>query len=94
MLSKKTCPTPASIQTRTEIDAMRVNKGTFPENSTWTVNPLLPRADGGEKDMDQGTVYDLVQIPNLEPGKYVLSFRWDCKCTLQIWTTCATINII
>ena len=26
-----------------------------------------------------------VEVPNdLEAGEYVLSFRWDCKCTPQV----------
>ena len=29
-----------------------------------------------------------VEVPNdLEAGEYVLSFRWDCKCTPQVTVT-------
>jgi len=39
-------------------------------------------------------IVDKVQIPaNLQPGKYVLSFRWDCEQTSQIWNTCADIEV-
>merc|ERR1712232_1152759 len=41
------------------------------------------------------TIVDQVQIPeNTEPGKYVLSFRWDCEQTPQIWSTCSNIEIL
>jgi len=37
---------------------------------------------------------DLVQIPaDLPAGDYVLSFRWDCEQTPQIWANCADIKI-
>jgi len=40
-------------------------------------------------------IVDKVQIPsNLKPGKYVLSFRWDCEQTPQVWTTCADIAVV
>ena len=38
---------------------------------------------------------DMVQVPeSLEQGSYVLSFRWDCQQTPQIWQTCANVEII
>merc|ERR1712059_55597 len=41
------------------------------------------------------TIIDKVRIPSdLEPGKYVLSFRWDCEQTPQVWSACSSINII
>ena len=40
------------------------------------------------------SIIDKVEIPkDLEPGKYVLSFRWDCEQTPQIWNTCSNINL-
>merc|ERR1711874_665233 len=39
-------------------------------------------------------IVDQVQIPsNLEPGNYVISFRWDCEQTAQIWNSCASIKM-
>lgn len=39
-------------------------------------------------------VVDRIQIPaDLTPGDYVLSFRWDCEETSQVWTTCADLKI-
>ena len=38
---------------------------------------------------------DLVQVPeSLETGRYVLSFRWDCQNTPQVWNSCANIEIV
>jgi hypothetical protein len=40
-------------------------------------------------------IVDLVQVPDdLAPGEYVLSFRWDCEQTKQIWNSCADVTII
>ena len=37
---------------------------------------------------------DLVRVPqSLEAGEYVLSFRWDCQNTPQVWNSCATIQV-
>merc|ERR1712173_222068 len=36
---------------------------------------------------------DQVKVPN-KPGKYVLSWRWDCDQTPQIWASCADIEIV
>lgn len=41
-----------------------------------------------------GLVSDMVMIPkNLVPGEYVLSWRWDCEETAQIWANCADVTI-
>jgi len=41
------------------------------------------------------TVMDKVEVPkDLEIGDYVLSFRWDCEQTPQIWNTCADVKIV
>merc|ERR1711915_75870 len=38
----------------------------------------------------QFSIGDYVEVPaGLEPGKYVLSFRWDCEQTAQVWNTCS-----
>ena len=31
---------------------------------------------------------------DLEPGQYVLSFRWDSKCTPQVWMSLVHILLI
>ena len=41
------------------------------------------------------SIVDQLQVPhNLIPGDYVLSFRWDCEQTSQVWNTCANIRIV
>merc|ERR1712093_621966 len=38
------------------------------------------------------SVMDEVNVPN-KPGEYVLSWRWDCEETDQVWSSCADIVI-
>jgi len=38
------------------------------------------------------SIVDEVQVPNV-PGEYVLSWRWDCEQTDQVWNSCADIVI-
>ena len=41
------------------------------------------------------SIVDRLQVPDdLAPGEYVLSFRWECEQTPQIWNTCASIIIL
>ena len=40
-------------------------------------------------------VYDKLRVPeHLVPGEYVLSFRWDCEQTPQVWNSCADLVIV
>jgi len=42
-----------------------------------------------------GTIVDRVVVPaGLEPGAYVLGFRWDAEQTSQVWSSCADIRIV
>jgi len=44
--------------------------------------------------MNNITIYDYLRVPeHLEPGEYVLGFRWDCETSAQIWQSCADITI-
>lgn len=39
-------------------------------------------------------IIDQLQIPaDITPGNYVLSFRYDCEQTSQVWNTCGDILI-
>lgn len=41
-----------------------------------------------------GWIYDKVEVPkNLAKGDYVMSFRWDCEKSAQIWSMCSNIRI-
>ena len=51
-------------------------------------------AQGGKKRFPYSIV-DQLQVPQtLIPGDYVLSFRWDCEQTSQVWNTCANIRVV
>jgi len=40
------------------------------------------------------SIVDRVEVPkNLEEGDYLLSWRWDCEQSNQIWQNCADIKI-
>jgi hypothetical protein len=39
-------------------------------------------------------VLDVVQVPQLPAGKYVLGFRYDCDASSQVWQNCADITLV
>ena len=40
-------------------------------------------------------IVDEVAIPNsLTPGNYLVSWRWDCEQTTQIWQNCADVKVV
>lgn len=39
-------------------------------------------------------ILDKVRVPNVPAGEYVLSFRWDCEQTPQIWSQCSDVTIV
>jgi len=40
------------------------------------------------------SVVEEVAVPsNLVPGEYLMSWRWDCEKSDQVWFTCADITI-
>jgi len=46
-------------------------------------------------DWTIGMISDKVIIPTtLNPGKYVLSWRYDCEETAQVWQNCADVNLV
>lgn len=46
-----------------------------------------------QRSMDFGIV-DKLRVPeHLEPGDYVLGFRWDCEQLPQVWSQCADVKI-
>eukprot|EP00040_Diaphanoeca_grandis_P027648 m.157851 g.157851 ORF g.157851 m.157851 type:complete len:387 (-) comp31067_c5_seq2:77-1237(-) len=43
----------------------------------------------------EGAIVDEVVIPQgLNPGAYVLGFRWDCEETSQVWSSCADVTLV
>ena len=69
---------------------VKTKTGTTPHGSEWAkVN--LPRRG---TSLDEWAFKDLVEVPeSLEPGEYVLSFRWDCQESPQVWNSCANIHV-
>jgi len=46
------------------------------------------------RDPYRTLIVDKLVVPaHLKPGNYVLSLRWDCEKTPQIWTHCADVAI-
>ena len=73
------------------IKAERTRIGTSPKGSQWAKVNLPKKPSHG----DFWAIKDLVEIPDtLESGEYVLSFRWDCQNTPQVWNSCANIQIV
>ena len=68
-------------------------KGTTPKGSMWAKIDL---PEPPKTSTVKGYMFkDVVEVPeNLEPGDYVLSYRWDCERTPQVWNSCANINIV
>merc|ERR1719445_1954062 len=64
------------------IDLVSTTKGTTPLGSQWAKIDLPRNTASG----DSWAFKDLVDVPEtLAPGEYVLSFRWDCQRTPQVW---------
>jgi hypothetical protein len=39
------------------------------------------------------TMVDKLQVPDVPPGEYSVSWRWDCEETPQVWNSCADVMI-
>ena len=73
------------------IELKTTRTGTTPEGSEWAKVNLPTKAS----THDSWAFKDLVEVPeNLSPGHYVLSFRWDCQQSPQVWNACANIKIV
>jgi len=74
--------------------AIRTRNGTTPSGSQWAKVdlPSPPTPLNGKRLV---AFRDYVQVPaSLEPGHYILSFRWDAQNSPQVWNSCANINIV
>jgi len=74
----------------TERELITTTKGTTPEGSMWAkVDLPVP-----QEQVASWGFKDLLEVPeDLEAGDYVLSFRWDCEKTPQVWNSCANIRV-
>ena len=67
---------------------VKTNVGTTPEGSEWAMVNV-------PHHHNLWIFKDLVEIPeDIEPGLYVLSFRWDCQQSPQVWNSCSNIQIL
>lgn len=62
--------------------------------------PPIPGLYGFNSNMPYGKkfpghhIVDMLQVPShLAPGDYVISFRYDCEQTSQVWATCGDVRI-
>jgi len=39
-------------------------------------------------------VLDVLKVPSLPAGKYVLGWRYDCEATAQVWSNCADVTLV
>ncbi len=84
------------------IPATRTTVGTHPTGSQWTKNPIPKSADyfpppfpGAVDSHWKFSLVDKVELPaSLPAGEYVLSWRWDCELTSQVWTNCGDVTIV
>jgi len=57
-------------------------------------NPCRCSGDG-IGDLATLEMVDVVHIPeSLEPGEWVLGWRWDCEESTQVWSSCSDVTII
>ena len=65
-------------------------RGFYDHNDSTGANYLYkPSCFFGFNIMDEVVVPD-----DIEVGDYVLSFRWDCEQTPQVWNACSTIKVV
>merc|ERR1712224_165184 len=50
------------------------------------------KVPGYGKNLFHFSIMDEVQVPKT-PGEYILSWRWDCEQTNQVWSSCADITV-
>merc|ERR1712093_15710 len=72
------------------------SKPFFPGPPTNEISLKSRNAPGGFSDfIPSVAVIDLLEIPEtIEPGEYVLQYRYDSEQTPQVWNTCSDIKIL
>jgi len=50
--------------------------------------------DETQEQIFQWSIVDKVRVPNVPPGDYVVSFRWDSEQTPQVWSSCSDVKIV
>jgi len=55
----------------------------------------LPRISGFGKIVWKWGIADEIKVPtDIDAGEYLLSWRWDCEESTQVWQNCADITIV
>jgi len=55
----------------------------------------VPGLSGWGKGGWKWSVADKVRVPaDLKPGPYLLSWRWDCEESIQVWQNCADVVLV
>jgi len=68
----------------------------------WTKNPIpgkaglfaAPFPGGVGSSWGFSLVDQVILPPAYAPGDYVLSWRWDCEITSQVWSNCGDVTIV
>lgn len=55
--------------------------------------PTSPVGDCSGQQPHNTTIVDTLVVPQVPDGDYVLSLRYDCEKSAQIWTNCADISV-
>ena len=55
--------------------------------------PYMPGKKTQGSAFDYQMVDQLMVPTHIEPGEYILSWRWDCEETPQVWNSCADLTI-
>ena len=58
---------------------------------------VVCRGGGNSPDLEANPnwkVVDELKVPEGLSGDYVVSWRWDCEQTAQVWTQCAIVTIV
>eukprot|EP01065_Artemidia_motanka_P022797 TRINITY_DN269_c0_g2_i1.p2 TRINITY_DN269_c0_g2~~TRINITY_DN269_c0_g2_i1.p2 ORF type:complete len:247 (+),score=44.05 TRINITY_DN269_c0_g2_i1:622-1362(+) len=56
-------------------------------------SPMLPE-EGPCNLVVMPDVADLVRVPRVPAGDYVVSWRWDCEQTSQVWSGCGDVTVV
>merc|ERR1711957_391763 len=77
---------------------------TSPAGVQWKRNPIpkdttkdkfAPPFPGGQGSKWAFSLVDRVVLPSeLPAGDYLISWRWDCEATPQVWTNCGDVTLV
>ena len=71
--------------------------GFCPDATQFSVSAVSAASaySGYGKSIWEWSILDTVEVPaDLEPGAYVLSWRWDCEQSAQVWQNCADVTLV